>query len=484
MKYSDGIEETKANRVCFQCVGEEYLATKVRTEGAQGKCDYCGDLSASFSIAEMAKLIKEAFASHYVRTSDQPNNMEYSMLRDRESDYEWNRDGEQVVYAIMNAADIPEPAARDIQSVLEDEYSDFEADKIGEETEFSSGSHYTQRGPDPSQWMIEWRTFDESLRSEARFFSKSAEKHLASIFDQFESLETADGQPIILNAGPNTNLRELFRARVFQDDRSLEAALERPDRHLGPPPSRLANAGRMNARGISVFYGANSAAIALAEVRPPVGSRVAVARFEIIRPVRLLDLTALDGVITRGSIFDAGYAGQLERSAFLRTLSQRLARPVMPDDEAFAYLATQAVADYLSTDSEKRLDGIIYPSVQAGGSACNVVLFYKSARVKALAIPKGTEISASLFSDDEDEMLKYFVIERAPREQPEQNELNNLFSTFALSPILNFEQKDSREQTLQIDANTLYVHHINAVEIKSSAFSVMRHRWEKHDDAF
>jgi len=49
----------------------------------------------------------------------------------------------------------------------------------------------------------------------------------------------------------------------------------------------------MNARGVSVFYGAIDPRVALAEVRPPVGSRVAVARFEIIRPLRLLDLNAL-----------------------------------------------------------------------------------------------------------------------------------------------------------------------------------------------
>ena len=53
-----------------------------------------------------------------------------------------------------------------------------------------------------------------------------------------------------------------------------------------------AAAGRMNARGISVFYGANDPLVALSEVRPPVGARVAIARFEIIRPIKLLDLTA------------------------------------------------------------------------------------------------------------------------------------------------------------------------------------------------
>lgn len=486
MKSSDDIEELKAKRICFQCVGEKYLAAKVRAEGTRRKCDYCGGSRRSFSIAEMSERIEVAFESHYVRTSVQPDDMQYSMLRDRETDYVWERDGEQVVYAIMNAAYIAEEAAQDIQAALADKYGDFEADQIGEETEFASESHYTEKGPDPSQWMMEWQAFDESLRSQARFFSKSAEQHLASVFDQFESLETGDGRPVIVKAGPDTNLRELFRARVFQDDSSLEAALKRPDQHLGPPPSRLANAGRMNARGISVFYGANSAAVALAEVRPPVGSRVAVARFEIIRPVRLLDLTALNEIIVRGSIFDTNYAGRLERSAFLRTLSQRLARPVMPDDEAFAYLATQAVADYLSTDREKRLDGIIYPSVQAGGPACNVVLFYKAARVKALAMPEGTKISASLYSYDEDGGPDYSVIERTPPEQSQQDEgkSKSLFAALRWPPVSTVEHSDGREQTLRVDVNTIHVHHIMAIEIKSSASRVVRHRWGKREPGF
>ncbi|MFK4535162.1 hypothetical protein ABIA00_003345 [Bradyrhizobium ottawaense] len=52
---------------------------------------------------------------------------------------------------------------------------------------------------------------------------------------------------------------------------------------------------------------------------------------------------------------------------FLRTLSARITRPVMPDDEHFEYLATQAVADFLATESSVPIDGIIFPSVQAAG---------------------------------------------------------------------------------------------------------------------
>src|ERR1700694_4839813 len=121
-------------------------------------------------------------------------------------------------------------------------------------------------------------------------------------------------------------------------------------------------------------------------------SRSRVSRF--IRPLRLLDLTALGAVSISGSIFDPGLAGRLERAMFLRSLRQRITRPVIPDDEALDYLPTQAVAEFLATEAAAPVDGITFPSVQAAADALNVVLFHKAARVETLSIPTGTEISA------------------------------------------------------------------------------------------
>jgi len=181
----------------------------------------------------------------------------------------------------------------------------------------------------------------------------------------------------------------VYRARVFQSDDKLEEALCRPDTHLGSPPAFVEAAGRMNARGISVFYGANDPKAAIAEVRPPVGSQVALAQFEIIKPLRLLDLTALTAVNVTGSVFDPRHAGRMERAMSVRSLSTRITRPVMPHDEAFEYLATQAVADFLATESSVSIDRIIFQSVQAAGRVLNVVLFHKAARVEALTFRRG-----------------------------------------------------------------------------------------------
>jgi hypothetical protein len=265
--------------------------------------------------------------------------------------------------------------------------------------------------------------------------------------------------------------------------------MRRPDQHLGSPPPELASAGRMNARGISVFYGATKPTVALAEVRPPVGSKVAVARFELIRPIRLLDLTAFRDVASGGSVFDPGLARRLERAMFLRSLGERMARPVMPDDEAFEYLPTQAVADFLATESAAPVDGIIFDSVQAGGKALNVVLFQKAARVELLDIPKGTEIRASLGYTDEDGWEDdYSVTEEAPpkKEDPPVDGSKREWPDFTVMTPHFWEpgDRDSREATLRIDTLSVKIHRIKAVEFDTDEHEVRRDRREKREPEF
>ena len=479
------IDALKTKKLCHHCVGESYLSNEMRAQGTKLRCSYCGRVAKSYRISELAERIEEVFDQHYFRTSDQPTSWQYSMLADKESSYEWERDGVPVLYAIMDAADMPEAAANDIQRILEDQYSDFDAAATGEETEFSSDSYYEEKGTDDWRWQEDWQGFELSLKTEARFFSRTAASHLTSVFLGIDLMKTQDGRSLVVDAGPGTSLTALYRARVFQADEKLKEALTRPDRHVGSPPSMYANAGRMNAHGISVFYGANDPNVALAEVRPPVGSQVIVARFEIVRPVRLLDLMALSAVSTSGSIFDPTLAGCLERAMFLRRLSHRITRPVMPDDEPFEYIATQAVADFLATESTMQIDGVIFPSVQMAGVSLNILLFHKAARVEEMELPEGTEVSASLGQMYEEGWeVEYTVIEEVPSKREKRDEKRDTLSgEYLLTEYgggwegLN---PDPRPSTLKIDVESVTVHIIQAVEFSTKEHKVHRHRWEKH----
>lgn len=473
-------EEVEINQrnICCDCVGDEFLSEEIREKGTQQKCTYCGKEKQTFTLSVMSELVETAFEQHYARTSDQPTSYEYSMLADNESNYDWERHGEPVVYAIMNAAEIPEEAASDIQAILEDKYYDYDEAKDGNETEFSSESYYTETSTTDEKWQDEWRKFKRTLKNENRFFSHIASNLLSLVFDGIDTMQTEDGRSLVVDAGPDTAIASLYRARYFQSDKMLETALARPDKHVGSPPATCAKAGRMNACGISVFYGANNPEVALVEVRPPVGCQTVVARFDIIRPLRLLDLTALNLVTTSGSFFDPTLIERLERNMFLRNLSRRITIPVMPDDETFEHLATQAIADFLATQNTPCLDGIAFPSVQTGGEALNVVLFHKAARVKEIELPKGTEIKANLGYMTEDGWEEdYTVYEEVPKKV--EKPINE--SPFGFMPFEDFTSFDARPCTLKVNLEDVYVHVVTAVKYKTNQNMVRRHQLVKKD---
>lgn len=486
MLHSDDIDELNSKRICFECVGDEYLSKEVEQSGQVDECSYCSQTEKSYTIEELAECIETAFDDHYYRTSDQPDLWQQMQLDDRESNYIWYRDGVPVIDAFESAAGIPGEAAADVQTVLDNKHCDMESAQMGEETEFSPDSYYDEKGASDRAWHEEWRAFERSLKKEARFFSQFAASHLASVFGGIDKLRTADGRPLVLDAGPQFALDHLYRARVFQSDDKLEEALCHPDIHLSSPPASLATAGRMNARGISVFYGASEEAVAIGEVRPPVGSKVIVAKFSIVRPLRLLDLTALKIAYDGGSIFDPSLKERLERVAFLRSLEQLMTRPVMPDDEAFDYLATQAIADFLATQNEPLLDGIVFPSAQARQGR-NVVLFHKAAKTAIMEFPKGTKIEAHTGFETEDGWeVDYRVSESvppAPPAAPEKAEEGwpNLLQH---SELLLYQSDDFREDALRIDPTSIVVHQINWVAYTTTSNAVDRHRREMQDRKF
>ncbi|MGJ4941439.1 RES domain-containing protein [Bradyrhizobium sp. HKCCYLS1011] len=474
--------ETK--NVCFACVGDEYLSAKIKRLGASKPCSYCGEKRRVIPIEELADHVETAFEQHYERTSPDPDDFEHMMMSDRESGYTFLRHGDPVVWAIAGAAEIDETIAADVQRILEERHADIEMAKAGEECEFASESYYEAQDTNDVELRHEWQYFEHSLKTQSRFFNKHAEAVLAELFDGLLEHETFDGRRVVIELGPGREIASLFRTRVFQSEGPLKEALERPDKGLGPPPEGVATGGRMNARGISVFYGALEAEIALAEIRPPVGSRVMLGKFELARVLKVLDVEALRSVLVKGSVFDGGHLHKLERAKFLGRLSERITRPIMPDDEPSDYLVTQAIAEYLA--SRVGLDGILYPSAQAGGAKKNVVLFHHASRVKPLELPPNTELEArTRMTTSDGQEADYWVSEEVPEPKPAPvPQRDRAFPFIALEPSETESAGDAdfRDVTLNLDLESVEVHHVEAVSFRTTAHSVRRHRWQKRSE--
>ena len=457
------------SRLCHRCVGEKTLKSTIKKIGTMADCSFCRKRVKTISLDQAAEIFDKVFEQNFVRTEDEPTGMEYTMSK--ESDYQWERSGEDIVELLQEVGHIEPEVAESIRQLLEDKHFDFDEAAMGEEGDFAPDSRYTDRKVESDEFHSEWRSFEESLKTKSRYFSKRATLTLLTLFNGIHRSTTAGNRPVILTAGPETSITSLFRARVFQDEEKLVRALERPDQEIGPPPPAAAVAGRMNARGISTFYGATDREVALSEVRPFVGSRVVTAKFDLLRPISLLDLEALSEVSASGSLFDDNHRYQMAKANFLQSLSQKMTAPVLPDAEIFEYLPTQVIAEYLASQVKPELDGILYPSAQTRNGKNNVVLFYESSLVEKLttsddnAIFVETEIQTADGPEPE-----YWVFQRtAPKE-----EATDATAPFAAGMSQNGSLGDGRIPTLRIDLSSVEVHHIESVVYKHSDYQVHR----------
>lgn len=448
----------KDRRLCARCVREQYLRDIIETSGDEVECSYCDWTGSgrSFSIADVADLVGRAFGEHYMQIF---------------SDDQGIRNGDEVEIVIADAANISDEPAEDIRQVLDDRTSS-PPDEQYQEDPFAKGTRYVRARTNDDHYQEEWRNFENALKTEARFFSRAGYATLKNVFAGLGTHRTDKGDAVIVEAGKDKSLKSLYRARVFQSESKLKEALMRPDQQIGPPGSEFATAGRMNARGISVFYGAIELKTALAELRPPVGSDVVIGRFDIIKDVQLLNVDALAAIEVGGSIFDQSYIQKLARAKFLSSLSHRITRPIMPDDELSEYLVTQAIADFLAT--ELKLDGIIYRSAQAKGGT-NVALFHHASKVAPYEIPEGTESQVYTGKLYEDEAGREFhVFEEVPLEQPPKSKLSRL-----LDLGWGVRQELSPEPFLKLDIQSVCIHEIQAVEYSSEEHAVSRSRVKK-----
>jgi RES domain/HEPN/RES N-terminal domain 1 len=460
-----------SSRLCHRCVGEKVLKAKIKNMGRMAYCSFCRKHLKTICLEEVADIFDKVLEENFVRTENEPTGMEYMMSR--ESDYQWERSGVDIVELLQEVGQIELEVAEAIRQLLEDKHFDFDETAMGDEGDFDPGSRYTERNVDSKEFHSEWRSFEESLKTKSRYFSKRAPLTLTILFNGIHRSTTVGNRPVILTAGPGTSITSLFRARVFQDEQKLIRALERPDLEIGPPPPAAAVAGRMNARGISTFYGATDREVALSEVRPFVGSRVLTAKFDLLRPVSLLDLAALSEVSARGSLFDSNHRYQMAKANFLRSLSEKMTAPVMPDAEIFEYLPTQVVAEYLASQVNPELDGILYPSAQTKNGKNNVVLFHESSLVETLTISDDTAtfVETEIQTADGPEP-EYWVFQRtAPRED----------GTAPADPFAaEMSQKggpgDGRIPTLRIDLSSVEVHHIESVVYLHADYQVHRSR--------
>jgi hypothetical protein len=353
--------------VCWRCVEDRYLQERVRAKGAVSKCALCdGQTENAFNADELAKTIAPIFRKLFIPGHE-------DMDIDGAGREYWTQQGEKLADHLPKILrqtlgfedEIVELLIRNEQENLKDgNQLFFEVDALYEEN-VSVSSHFD----------TDWTSVSEELKHRRRFFSSAAASLFDKLFDDVESLshwnaKTKAEEPVVFEFPQGF---PLFRARILDSKPLIDAAHGDPQKHVGPPRPETAKAGRMNVEGVAVFYGATDLKTCLAEVRPALGSDVAVITLETSKPLRVLDFTRLKDFYSDPSYFQPDYSEQLDRGAFLRRLQRLISQPVIPGREQ-DYLITQTMTEYLAHVHGRPFEGILFESAQRSGGT-NVVLF-------------------------------------------------------------------------------------------------------------
>jgi hypothetical protein len=317
----------------------------------------------------------------------------------------------------------------------------------------SSSESYAIDLPNDPTTRQTWSAFQQSIKHNGRFFNSNATKLLEEIITPILTEQWAHDISTVKIIKPTNEDRFVYRGRIAHDKQSQLKIHASPIRQLSAPPPNLNKAGRMNAAGIGAFYASFDRKTCIAELRCPVGGEVISGKFEIIRELRVLDLTALEKTSAYLSYFAPGFIERHSYTKFIRRFHDEIRKPVIPDHEQLDNLPTQFVCEYLWSQISPRFDGLVYGSAQLSEGANNIVLFPHALEVEGYREEiedKTLQMHSFRAFEDEGEFDDPSMLEELLISESERDDIKPSAS--------------SSQATLRLLVNEIEISHVDAIK--------------------
>lgn len=337
--------------VCYQCVGDHIVSEQIKKEGKRKQCNYCDVSRKSISLEDIADLVDGAYRANF-RPSDELSRY-FSDMNVFDSG-----DSPDLLIGILLRSD--EPLCSDIRAILSDR--ECRAVSKGDDAMYDKDASYVFSGPGSEHHNSLWDRFCRIIKHESRFFSWEAKNLLDGIFNDIESYLTTSGESAIYERKFST----IYRARRANSVSDIKKIIENPEKELFVPPANMVPNGRMNPRGVSLFYGALDLKTCLAELRLVTGETAVCGQFSSNAHLRVFDFTKLKDIANDLSYFDKEYATKSSQIDFLSEFESIISRPILPGKESLEYLPTQAMTEYLCRFVHGGIDAVVFSSSQTG----------------------------------------------------------------------------------------------------------------------
>lgn len=369
---------------CFQDPGLKKRITEIRPHFPDEKCDFHPRLK-GVPASAVAKIVDPVFRSQFGWG--------------KYNSFAGGQQGDPLEYLVGDLTRAEEyEASKAIAEALIADEAYWPQD--GDYAFYADDQNYVRHNTYHDHHSELWDTFVRSILHEQRFFNSRAKELLVEIFDGLQFQRDISKRSPIYRIEPGTPQATFFRARQSGGDDDTDRICGAPHSELGPPPKTKRRAGRMNPAGIGCFYGGYDLSTCVAELRPTVGSIVVGAKFELTRPIHVLDTTRFEAPMKPLSVFTQDYLTRVAQWSFMNAFSREIAKPISPSDEHLAYIPTQAVAEYFLHHHKFKRDGlpakieaIIFQSAQLAPGK-NIVLMGDASQV-AVPHPSRSEKSIS-----------------------------------------------------------------------------------------
>jgi HEPN/RES N-terminal domain 1/RES domain len=343
--------------VCPDCIDDEYLRNIVATAASEGQeCSFCDAApAAEFDV------FMEALMVGIDNTFEQAD----------DAGMPWEHGYVFKTYDHWEVAD-------EFAWVAAPEHSDKVLDEIRDclEEKTYASRWWNQLEPDEA-YSGAWNDFRYQILHRTRFVfwatrdddDRYREIPVANVLQQIGTLLSIFECFTVLPAGT-----AIYRARGHANLEDSDAWVAAD---LGTnTPDKATGSSRMSPSGIPLFYGADEADTALAEVaRADKSPYFTAAMFRTTAPIAVLDLTAIPVV---PSIFDPERGGRWGEIGFLNDLVAELRKPVDLARSSLDYVPTQVFCEYFLR---------VFPDIEIRGLAWNSAATADGRRCLALDIP-------------------------------------------------------------------------------------------------
>lgn len=349
--------------ICVDCVTDDYYKKYIKDNGKRRKCSYCPNKNKKcIDLESLADEVDADYRASYEPNEDcgdYPSNIISEML---------GLDNEMIADKLVDI--LSERENRDVNQGA-DAFYDADRLYVTQPNLGNFGDH-----------METWEWFCSTIKHQTRFFNQQFLNDLDGLFKELDKFKCDNISPV-REISPDDADALFYRARRAANSKEEAEILNNPNGELAAPPPNKSNSGRMNPKGVSVFYGAYEIKTCIAEIRLLVGEKAISGQFKLKKPITILDLTLLKEIDE-----PRYYAGDdIDNLAglfyFLRHFASEISKPIHPNDADLEYLPTQAFSEYLNHHYKKRIDAIIYSSSQTKyNEGKNIVILGRAAEIR------------------------------------------------------------------------------------------------------